>query len=152
MKQTPKAIPLVDREHIPYIDPTIHPPRLSISIRTFTRTDVKLTHIADTLGLTFWGEVVGLIFDYFAYYPKSANLEHLDQVPRWLMRKGRDMRPNGEPSSKNIQVPLTVAALRWLKRVARDLDMRTDKAATVILHKNLDAAMSLVLMRRGVSL
>lgn len=147
-----ETTPLVDRERLPYIDPTQHPPRLCLSVRTFTRTDVKLTHIADALGLTFWGEVVGLIFDYFAHYPNSANLEHLDQVPKWLTRKGRDMRPDGGPSSKIIQVPLTIAALHWLRCVARNQGMKIEKAATAILHKNLDADMSLVLMRRGVSL
>jgi len=151
-----RAFPAVDNSfhealrnfNLAPIDPIRHPAHLTLAVRALPATDHRLQRICAAMGLTFWGEAIGLILDFLAHFPELADLEDLACAPKGLTCMGGAIRYLGAPVSRGVMTPLSFQADRLVRSVAARHLITREKAATLILHHNVKEGAALIMAHR----
>lgn len=113
-------------------------------VRATTRTEISLQAILVARRLTFWGEAVNLVFEFFALNPDLAPpVPNLATLPRILFgRTPANRHAKLALCSKNIACTLSPLAWAWINRSAKVAGVTAQDAAAALIHCHVDLAAS----------
>lgn len=113
-------------------------------VRATARTEISLQAILVAHRLTFWGEAVNLVFEFFALNPDIAPaVPNLAALPRILFgRTPANRHAKLALCSKNIACTLSPLAWAWINRSAKVAGVTAQDAAAALIHCHVDLAAS----------